>query len=141
MGGRIPLGDKRKIFERKKTLENLAWPFRQVRNAIRKNGLTFYSTPWEPRNLPRPLYPHPKSLSPFDVFPVFQEITAYCKITLYSVVSYKLSSSGKWTVSLRKTNFKMSLMKEGIKYFDFILVFFQEGHGHYGDGYSDEICS
>ena len=29
-------------------LENLAWPFRPVRNANRKNGLTFYSSPWKP---------------------------------------------------------------------------------------------
>ena len=29
--------------------KNLVWPFWPVRNANRKNGLAFYSTPWEPK--------------------------------------------------------------------------------------------
>ena len=29
-------------------------------NANRKNGLAFYSTPWEPRNLPKPPYLWPR---------------------------------------------------------------------------------
>ena len=61
----LPWGTKGKILEKKNFLENLDGPFRLVRNANRKNGLAFYFTPWEPRNLPRPLYPWAKGSSPF----------------------------------------------------------------------------
>ena len=59
------LGYQRKNFEKKNYWENLARPFWPVCNANRKNGLTFYSTPWEPRNLPRPPYSWTRWSGPF----------------------------------------------------------------------------
>ena len=51
----------------------------RARNANRKKGLVFYSTPWEPRN-PHPIYNlEPSWTSPFGSYLNFSFFVIYCR--------------------------------------------------------------
>ena len=92
----LPWGTKGKFLKKKFFWKNLVWPFWPVRNANRKNGLAFYSTPWEPRN-PHPVYNLGSSWSsPFDDYSGFQQTPGMPILLQHSV--YVEASLSNWLV-------------------------------------------